>query len=187
MDFYEGMGDISELEGLYDSLAGIQEDAMEFGVIGATALVSAGIAKFVVGYVKPMLPQGAVADYGAPLIPIAVGIFLGGYLRRFNNNVAVGTAVGMVSYGLAKLVEPLLGANASLSPFNGLGEYDYASMSGFGYYPMSEGNYLNAAPVSAEDVSGFGSEAPVSVEDVSGFGSEAPVSVEEVSGLAATF
>lgn len=188
MDFYEGMGDISELEGLYDSLAGIQEDAMEFGVIGATALVSAGIAKYVVNFVKPKLPAGAVADYAAPLIPVAVGIFLGGYLRRFNNNVAIGTAVGMVSYGLAKLIEPMLGTNKSLSPFNGLGEYyDYAQMNGMGYYPMAEGNYLNAAPVSVEDMAGLGSEAPVSVEEVSGLGSEAPVSVEEVSGIAATF
>jgi hypothetical protein len=193
-DFYEGMadlGDMSELEGLYDSLAGIQEDAMEFGIIGATALVSAGIAKFVVKTVSGLGPfKGAPwAPYAAGAIPVVVGILLGGQLRRYNNNVAIGTAVGMISYGLGHMLKGVAAVadynpNVSLA---GVGEYDYAAMNGVGYYPMSEGNYLNAAPVSVEDMAGLGSEAPVSVEMVDGLGSEAPVSVEEVSGLAATF
>jgi len=179
-------------------LYGLKEDSMEVAKIGASALAGAAIAKVVVEQVGPMLPEGAVRKFVAPVLPIAVGLGVHSYGKAQFPVAAPGIAAGMVAVGLGNLIGALAPASTKSDdagamikkyiPFAGLGQdtydtglmglgYSYgagvdAYMNGLGYGGYS---YAPGAPVAIQTLSG----APTQVQSLMG----APTQVQSLMGL----
>lgn len=116
--------------GRMHGLAGFKEEAMEVSILGASALVGAGVAKAVVGFAadigvekdKDGVPVAATAEkpnkptlpeWVPGLIPVAVaaGIAWGAdkySLKGAAKSSAIGVAAGMFAYGVGKTVVALL-------------------------------------------------------------------------------
>jgi hypothetical protein len=168
---------------MYDHLGALKDDALDLaaGAVGVT--VGAVTARWVTKQVGGLLPEFAGKEIVNGLIPVAVGTLIQTYgaskLRKdtFARNAVTGVSVGMVAYGLGKVVLSLMPAS---SPFvlNGLGEtdvYDYG-MSGFGIGPGDVTAYMHGAPFTSESLMG----APVDVQ-LAG----APVSISSEPSMAA--
>jgi hypothetical protein len=175
-------------------LAGLKEDAMDVGVIGASALAGLAAAKFVTDKTVEMAGEtlGASAKWVAPLIPVAVGVgfqMLGNKQSGRAAEALKGAAAGMVAYGIGKLVVAALpegNAVAAALPLAGVDVYDSA-MAGLGAYgagmrSMNINRYmrLGGAPVQVQRLAG----APVQVQRLNG----SPTQVQMLAGapLAAT-
>lgn len=173
-------------------LAGIQQDAMDVSVIGASALAGLAAAKFVTDQVSGIGMLGAAAKWVGPLAPVAVGIgfqMLGNKQSGKAEAALKGAAAGMVAYGIGKLVVAALPAGnavAAALPLAGVDTYDSA-IAGLGAYgagmrSMNINRYtrLGGAPVQVQRLAG----APVQVQRLAG----APTQVQMLAGapLAAT-
>lgn len=185
--FYDGgMGEFG-MEGLYDSLAGIKETAIEYGILAGGVLVGAALAKLAVSKLEGLMVAGSTlgflapyAKYVLPLIPVAIGVVGIDQLNKRGlvqndkaRDFAKGVAGGMIAYGVGDLLFGNVTALAPYAPFAGIGGYGFAGYLG------------SAAPTTVEN-EGMG--APMSVEQVGGGIGGAPVTVEEeLAGVAATF
>ena len=174
-------------------LYGLKEDSMEVAKIGASALAGAAIAKIVVEKVGPMLPEGAVRKFVAPVLPIAVGIGVHSYGKAQFPIAAPGVAAGMVAVGLGNLIGALTPEAQKATvrgyvPFAGLGADSYdTGLMGLGYsYGAGVDAYMNGlgyggysmepgAPIAIQTLSG----APTQVQSLMG----APTQVQSLMGL----
>jgi hypothetical protein len=151
---------MSDLEALFGAVDGIKDDAMEFGVIGASA-VGAHIAY---GYIaqQPAVAKilGYVPEIARPLVPVALGIAAGRYLGRIDRRVATGAAVGLVAVGIRQLVAKYAPASVA----GALAGADEEVM--LQAVTVEDGDllngYLNGAPITMEQVNGLDDVSEVS-------------------------
>ena len=175
---------------MYDHLGALKDDALDLaaGAVGVT--VGAVAAKWVTGLTKGTLESDTffggktVGTVVNGLIPVAVGALIQTYgaskLKKdtFARNATTGVAVGMVAFGIGKVVLAFGGEKSKDFVLNGLGEtdvYDYG-MSGLGIGPGDVTAYMNGAPFTSESLMG----APVDVQ-LAG----APVSISSEPSMAA--
>jgi hypothetical protein len=167
-------------------LAGLQQDAMDVGVIGVSALAGLAAAKFVSEQVSGIGALGAAGKWLGPLAPVAVGVgfqMLGNKQSGKAAEGLKGAAAGMVAFGIGKLVVAMLpegNAVAKALPLAGVDTYDSA-MAGLGAYgagmrSMNINRYtrLQGAPVQVQRLAG----APVQVQRLAG----APTQVQMLAG-----
>lgn len=168
---------------MYDHLGALKDDALDLaaGAVGVT--VGAVTAKWVTEKLKAPLANIPGGDFINGLVPVAVGTIIQTYgaskLRKdtFARNAVTGISVGMVAFGLGKIVVGLMPDSKGFV-LNGLGEtdvYDYG-MSGLGIGPGDVTAYMNGAPFTSESLMG----APVDVQ-LAG----APVSISSEPSMAA--
>lgn len=169
-------------------LADYKDDAMETGVEALSFIGSATVANlitkktsaFLGGYTGDWVAP--VQKYAVPLIPIAAGLALGKTLEKKASSkvakkAASGVKLGMVVYGVAALVKPILEplfkqvpglAPGDLQiPLTRLGEITLLAGD------MSVQHYLSGAPATFNRVAG----APASFDRVAG----APASFRTVN------
>ena len=171
-------------------LHGLQQDAMDVGVVGASALAGLAAAKFVTDqsqkFAVETLKMEKSAAWIAPLIPVAVGIgfqMLGNKQSGKAEAALKGAAAGMVAFGLGKLVVAALPADSTIAkslPLQGVDTYDSA-IAGLGAYgagmrSMNINRYMRlaGAPVQVQRLAG----APVQVQRLAG----APTQVQMLAG-----
>jgi len=180
----------------------LMEDSMDMAKLGASALVGAGVAKFVVDMGAALLSpipsenpergksenkDSLVRKYLVPLAPIAVGVTIHNRLKGMYPVAAPGVAAGMVAVGLGRLIsnfveKPKADAQgkvgmdiAALLP----GGRD-AALNGFGYTydsPLMGLGYSYGAGVDA-----YMNGSPTQVQSLMGM----PVQVQTLSGLGST-
>lgn len=149
--------------GLFGSLSGLKEEALDGAIEGGSALVGLAAAKYAVGELTDATWMPAMVKPFLPALPIAAGLFAGSYLRRFDARAASGLRAGLVGYGLwsaAKQFKMLDGVTKQL-PLAGVGVTDY---SGYGLPDFSADRYLAGSPQSIEELRG----APTTYETLSG-------------------
>lgn len=137
---------------LSDKLFGSEAEHV---VASAAAAQGEAVAGVGLGGVLP----ASLAQYLKPAAAILFGIYGGNFISRYNRNLGVGVAVGLVATGTAQLVKQLV-PSVPTGAFAGLGRTDSAAFA----------HYLNAAPMEVEEVSG----APMTIE-------------QGVAGLASVF
>jgi hypothetical protein len=171
-----------DLEALFDGVDGIKEDALEFGIMGASAVgahVAYGMFATKIPFVNK-LP--AVAQ---PLVPIALGLAAGRYLGKMDRRVATGVAVGLVAVGVRQLVRAYAPASVK-GALAGADEEIMLQGPGDAFLPDGEeqdllNGYLSGAPITMEQVNGFDA---VSVEE-SQLGAMPPFAAGSFTGAAA--
>ena len=181
------------MDGLAGTLAGMQEDAMEAAKMAGGLVLGATIAKSVDVWVSEQTwakdaagAPSAATKWGIPVGVTALGLFLFSRFRGSYPALAGANGLGMMGYGIGKLVKLAVGQFAAeqtetVNKYLGLGAVDnYESalvMNGLGY-DMSINRYLRNGP----SLMGLGDDrspgAPVFVETVSG----APTSITQISG-----
>lgn len=141
--------------GLFGTISGLKEEAINGAIVGASALVGLGIARAITAKAAEMLPA-AVAPY-AGAIPFVGALATAMYARRFDARVAVGAAGGMAAYGLFEIAKNIPGVKDLVGkvdmPLKGLGEMD-----------LSYTRYLAGAPVTIDSLQG----APTTIESLRG-------------------
>jgi hypothetical protein len=175
---------------MYDHLGALKDDALDLAAGAVGVIAGAAIAKWVTGDNALGKVLSDTAFPGAAqvkaLVPVAVGVALQTYgasnldKDTFARNAATGAAVGMVAFGVGKLIVSFSKDASAFVPFAGLGEadvYDYG-MSGLGIGPGDVTAYMNGAPFTATDLMG----APVDVQMAG-----APVSITAQPAMAAAF
>ncbi len=178
---------MDDLNALFDSVDGLQEDLVEYGTIaaaavGANVLWNYGVA-WVVGKYGASIPAWA-RKYGIPAAAVLAGIFGGRYVARWSRKAGMGVTIGLVASGLtgfARLFAPTLPYTVQ-----GLGASPDEMLLGLSEQDLFQ-KYLAGAPSTVEDVAGLGT-TPIAVEESAygGYGGlgTAPTTVEQVSGLA---
>ena len=171
-------------------LAGLQQDAMDVGIVGASALAGLAAAKFVSEKIEGFGALKGAAKWAGPLAPVAVGIGFQMLGNKQSGKAAValkGAAAGMVAYGIGKLVIAISGSSAVAKalPLSGYVDTYDSHFAGLGAYgqnmrSMNINRYtrLGGSPTQIQRLAG----APVQVQRLAG----APVQVQRLDGLAAT-
>lgn len=142
-----------DMDTLFESVDGLKEDLVDFSIAGVSA-VGANIGY---GWLESKV-LASMPPWVRGIASIAVGVLGGGFLAKWNRNVATGVAVGLAARGVNTLASAYLPAG-TLPALQGLGNTDYRLLS-----------------------PGV-SEAPVVVEQVNGL-SAATTTVEQMNGLA---
>lgn len=181
----------SGIGGFFGGIDGVKEDLMEFGVLGASALVGHAAAGYAFKFVSTKYPTtpGWALNLGA----IALGLGAGKVVSKFDKRAGMGLAIGLVTAGLAGFVRqyapsvPLAGtgigdAYATRNLLMGLGDGSADQL----YQRFLQGAptqivgtggpfspALNAAPVVVAETNQFQpalNGAPVVVETLNGNG-----------------
>lgn len=157
---------VADLNDLFESVDGLTEDLMEYGIIAGSAVAAhmAFNAAVAFGLSKWTTAPAWVASYAVPAAALVSGAVVGGFGSKYiGRKAATGVAVGLMTAGITRLVRAFapvemsafLGASAEEVMMNGLG--------GDGAF----NRYLGTAPTTVENIG----RAPTSVENVSGLGS----------------
>jgi len=175
---------MDELADLFEGFGGYKEDVIEFGLGGLSVVGGSLAGSYIDGQLQSMAMTQSLPDWARSLINIALGVFSGVMVSKYDRRVGFGFGAGMVAAGITSFAQSRgylsgLGANTLLL---GMGD------------PSDDlySRYLGAAPATVETVSGLGtsiSPAPITVDQVAGVGdfqhSAAPVSIEQTSGFGA--
>lgn len=164
---------ISDLNDLFESVDGLTEDLMEYGIIAGSAVASHMAFNFVSGFaiakideMKPDLLPSWFKSYVVPGIAIAGGAVAGGFGGKYvGRKAATGIAVGLMTAGITKLIRTL-DTGSKISPFLSGSSVEESMMNGLADAGSFD-RYLGRAPTTVESIG----RAPTTVESVGGLGS----------------
>lgn len=199
-------------------LAGIKEDALEVVITGTTVVVGASVAHKVAGFVNeiglekaddgsipPMKKDGvtkneaSLPSWVGPVVPVAVGVGIMWASDKYKlsgkaRQAALGVAVGMGAYGIAKTVLAVLPKKksgeedkigdtlAKYSPFAGLSgvdTYDSGLLAGLGEIDASVARYMmHGYPTQIQTLQG----APILVQPANAGMIGSPTVAQQLAG-----
>lgn len=179
---------MSDLNDLFDAVDGLQEDLMEYGILGGAAVAAS------VGYnylsskaleqFGAKLPE-AVVKWGPAALAVGLGAFGVPYAAGkfgFRGRAATGASVGLMVNGITRLVGLLAPTSGLPLAIEGLNDVP-ARFTASQRPPNLFQKYLGDATVSVEPMNNGMGAASMSVEEVSGLGDT--VVEESMSGFGA--
>lgn len=160
---------VSDLNDLFESVDGLTEDLMEFGIIAGAAVASnmAFNAAVNFGLSKWATAPEWVGKYAVPAVAILGGALAGSMAPKYiGRRAGMGVSVGLMTAGLTRLVRTF--APSEVSQYLA-GADEEIMMNGLGEGGNAFDRYLAAAPTTVEQVNGLAG-SPVTVEQMNGFG-----------------
>jgi hypothetical protein len=157
---------VSDLDALFDSVDGLKEDLVEYGLVAAAAIGSNMAWNWATRKFVPVTAPAWVDQYAIPAVAMVGGIYLGRTVGQYNRQAGQGVAFGLVTAGLAKLVKQIV-PDAQIPGLAGTSD----SLYGLGAY--SAPRYLpQTSPIEEVNAGGGGEEFGGEYEEANVGGSQ---------------
>lgn len=152
---------LGNLNALFGNVTQFKDDAIAYTMIAAGAIVAPTAYNYLFETAATALKldrAGGIYKYAKPVGALVVGILGGRYLSRYNRNLGMGVAVGCTAMALSQALTAVAPSVAA-KVFTGMPMAQLpapsTAVAGLGYGSV-EVEEVNGAPISIENVGGFG-------------------------------